>query len=164
MAWWARARLVMLYATALVTAVTAAVARALYMRPIGARWIAARTAVAAAVVVSNCHPRLRRHHVRQARIETSCRSAPLIPVCQGPSQTLSPIALASWAARRLSDRERDVLTLMAEGRSNQAIGDRLYLSPRTVEAHIRSIFTKLDLSPAAEDHRRVLAVLAFLVN
>jgi DNA-binding NarL/FixJ family response regulator len=62
----------------------------------------------------------------------------------------------------LSDREHDVLTLMAEGRSNQAIGDRLYLSPRTVEAHIRSIFTKLDLSPAAEDHRRVLAVLAFL--
>ena len=64
----------------------------------------------------------------------------------------------------LSDRERAVLTLMAEGRSNQAIGDRLYLSPRTVEAHIRSIFTKLDLSPAAEDHRRVLAVLAFLGN
>ena len=64
----------------------------------------------------------------------------------------------------LSDRERAVLTLMAEGRSNQAIGDRLFLSPRTVEAHIRSIFTKLDLSPAPEDHRRVLAVLAFLGN
>jgi len=64
----------------------------------------------------------------------------------------------------LSDREHDVLRLMAEGRSNQAIGDRLFLSPRTVEAHIRSIFTKLDLSPAAEDHRRVLAVLAFLGN
>ena len=64
----------------------------------------------------------------------------------------------------LSDRERDVLRLMAEGRSNQAIGDRLFLSSRTVEAHIRSIFTKLDLSPAPEDHRRVLAVLAFLGN
>jgi DNA-binding NarL/FixJ family response regulator len=64
----------------------------------------------------------------------------------------------------LSDRERDVLRLMAEGRSNQAIGDRLFLSSRTVEAHIRSIFTKLALSPAPEDHRRVLAVLAFLGN
>jgi DNA-binding NarL/FixJ family response regulator len=64
----------------------------------------------------------------------------------------------------LSDREHDVLRLMAEGRSNQAIGERMFLSPRTVEAHIRSIFTKLGLSPAAEDHRRVLAVLAFLGN
>ena len=57
-----------------------------------------------------------------------------------------------------------MLRLMAEGRSNQAIGDQLFLSPRTVEAHIRSIFTKLALSPAPEDHRRVLAVLAFLGN
>jgi DNA-binding NarL/FixJ family response regulator len=57
-----------------------------------------------------------------------------------------------------------VLRLMAEGRSNQAIGDRLFLSSRTVEAHIRSIFTKLALSPAPEDHRRVRAVLTFLGN
>jgi DNA-binding NarL/FixJ family response regulator len=85
---------------------------------------------------------------------------------------IDPAVVAELLSRRrprdpvqdLSDREHDVLTLMAEGRSNQAIGDRLFLSPRTVEAHIRSIFTKLDLSADAEDHRRVLAVLAFLGN
>ena len=67
--------------------------------------------------------------------------------------------------RRLSDlteREREVLSLMAEGRSNQAIADRLFVTPKTVEAHIASIFSKLELLPAGEDHRRVLAVLAYL--
>jgi DNA-binding NarL/FixJ family response regulator len=62
----------------------------------------------------------------------------------------------------LTPREREVLGLMAEGRSNQAICSRLYLAPKTVEAHIASIFSKLELSPAADDHRRVLAVLAHL--
>jgi DNA-binding NarL/FixJ family response regulator len=62
----------------------------------------------------------------------------------------------------LTDREREVLALMAEGRSNQAIADRLFVTPKTVEAHIASIFSKLELFPAGEDHRRVLAVLAFL--
>jgi len=62
----------------------------------------------------------------------------------------------------LTDREREVLTVMAEGRSNQAICERLHLSPKTVEAYVRGVFTKLDLHQGADDNRRVLAVLAFL--
>jgi len=63
---------------------------------------------------------------------------------------------------RLTPRERDVLSLIAEGLSNQAICDRLYLSEGAVEKHISSIFTKLDLPPDTSAHRRVLAVLAWL--
>jgi DNA-binding NarL/FixJ family response regulator len=62
----------------------------------------------------------------------------------------------------LSEREREVLALMAEGRSNQAICDRLFLSKRTVESHVRSIFGKLDLHESPEEERRVLAVLTYL--
>jgi DNA-binding NarL/FixJ family response regulator len=62
----------------------------------------------------------------------------------------------------LTDREREVLELIAEGRSNQAIGERLFVSPKTVETHIRQIFQKLGLSESPDSHRRVLAVLAFL--
>ena len=63
----------------------------------------------------------------------------------------------------LTDRERDVLRLMAEGRSNSAIGSSLHLSEKTVEGHVGSIFMKLELEPAEEDHRRVLAVLSSCV-
>jgi len=62
----------------------------------------------------------------------------------------------------LTPREREVLALMAEGRTNHAIADQLVVSERAVEKHVTSIFDKLGLAPAAEDHRRVLAVLAFL--
>lgn len=66
------------------------------------------------------------------------------------------------ASERLSERELQVLSLMAEGLSNAAIGSRLYLSPRAVERDISAIFTKLDLPPTDVHNRRVLAVLAFL--
>lgn len=62
----------------------------------------------------------------------------------------------------LSERELEVLSLMAEGRSNQAIADQLFVTQKTVEAHIAHIFSKLGLLPATDDHRRVLAVLAYL--
>jgi DNA-binding NarL/FixJ family response regulator len=63
---------------------------------------------------------------------------------------------------RLTPREREVLELMAEGRSNNAIAEHMIVTERAVEKHVTSIFGKLGLAPAPEDHRRVLAVLAFL--
>jgi DNA-binding NarL/FixJ family response regulator len=62
----------------------------------------------------------------------------------------------------LTPREREVLELMAEGRSNGAIAESMVVTERAVEKHVTSIFGKLGLSPTAEDHRRVLAVLTFL--
>jgi DNA-binding NarL/FixJ family response regulator len=62
----------------------------------------------------------------------------------------------------LTAREREVLSLMAEGRSNKGICARLFLSPKTVEAHVKHIFTKLRIEESQDDHRRVLAVVAYL--
>ena len=64
----------------------------------------------------------------------------------------------------LTDREKAVLALMAQGRSNLAIANGLFVTEKTVEAHIRAIFIKLNLSPTADDHRRVLAVITYLWN
>ncbi len=62
----------------------------------------------------------------------------------------------------LTEREREVLALMAEGRSNNAIAERMSLSLKSIEGHVRSIFGKLGLLSTVDDHRRVLAVLSFL--
>jgi DNA-binding NarL/FixJ family response regulator/class 3 adenylate cyclase len=90
-------------------------------------------------------------------------------VAEGGS-ALDPALVTQLVERRrsrgplddLTARERDVLELMAEGRSNQAIGELLFITPGAVEKHTTSIFRKLGLAPTLEDHRRVLAVLAFL--
>jgi DNA-binding NarL/FixJ family response regulator len=63
---------------------------------------------------------------------------------------------------RLTDREKEVLALMAEGRSNQGIGDRLHLSAKTVETHVGAIMAKLDLPDTPDDNRRVTAVVRYL--
>jgi DNA-binding NarL/FixJ family response regulator len=71
---------------------------------------------------------------------------------------------AESALEHLTGREQDILALMAQGRSNRAICEQLFLSPKTVETHVGSIFSKLGLLPAADDHRRVLAVITYLKN
>jgi DNA-binding NarL/FixJ family response regulator len=83
---------------------------------------------------------------------------------------VDPTIVARLVARRenagplaeLTEREREVLALMAEGRSNRAIAEQLYLSPKTVEGHVGQIFLKLGIGETPSAHRRVVAVLAFL--
>jgi DNA-binding NarL/FixJ family response regulator len=90
-------------------------------------------------------------------------------VAQGGS-ALDPAVVSQLVGRRrrddplaeLTGREREVLELMAEGRSNTGIAERLVVTERAVEKHVTSIFQKLGLPQASEDHRRVLAVLTFL--
>ena len=88
----------------------------------------------------------------------------------GGGSAVDPEVVAHLLGRRrrddplaeLTPREHEVLALMAEGRSNQAIADQLSVTDRAIEKHVTSIFEKLRLTPAPEDHRRVLAVLTFL--
>ncbi|NUR69644.1 MAG: response regulator transcription factor [Hamadaea sp.] len=87
----------------------------------------------------------------------------------GGGTALDPEVVAQLLVRRhrdpmerLTPREREVLALMAEGRSNSAVAAALFVSDSAIEKHVNNIFTKLDLQPADGDHRRVLAVLRFL--
>jgi DNA-binding NarL/FixJ family response regulator len=88
----------------------------------------------------------------------------------GGGSALDPEVVARMLGRRAADspvaqltaRERDVLAAMAEGKSNQGIAEALFVTEAAVEKHVTSIFHKLELSPTATEHRRVLAVLAFL--
>ena len=88
----------------------------------------------------------------------------------GGGTAMDPEVVAQLLGRRdnrgplseLTPREREVLTFMAEGRSNTGIGLELGISASAIEKHVKQIFAKLDLPPAGEDHRRVLAVLAYL--
>jgi DNA-binding NarL/FixJ family response regulator len=91
-------------------------------------------------------------------------------VCRGGS-VLDPSVVSQLVGRRrqghdpledLTEREREVLALMAEGRSNRAIADRLVITERTVEKHVKGILGKLRIAGSPDDHRRVLAVLAYL--
>lgn len=88
----------------------------------------------------------------------------------GGGSAIDPEVVSALVVRRrrrdlvgeLSDREREVLRLMAQGRSNSAIGALMHLSEKTVEGYVRTIFMKLQLEPAENDHRRVLAVVTYL--
>jgi DNA-binding NarL/FixJ family response regulator len=88
----------------------------------------------------------------------------------GGGSVLDPAVVAQMLGRSreagpldsLTDREREVLGRMAEGRTNRAIAEELFVSERAVERHVTSIFSKLDLPAGEQDHRRVLAVLAYL--
>ncbi len=105
-------------------------------------------------------PRLRPGGVRRRRRAASATAA------RRSTRRSSASSSAAGAQHdpldELTPREREVLELMAEGRSNQAIAERMFVTLRAVEKHVTSIFTKLGLPASADDHRRVLAVLTYL--
>ena len=107
---------------------------------------------------------MRRASLRDAALEaiTLAQTLPIPQQTDASAQPLSSLQAAKRDFGGLTKREREVLSLMAEGRSNQAIADALVISGRAVEKHVTSIFSKLRLSSTDQDHRRVLAVLTFL--
>ena len=100
-----------------------------------------------------------------ADVSRRCRVVIAEGRCSGAPPQVRELAVARGREDPLSEltaRERQVLTLMAEGRSNTGIARQLRLTRTTVEKHVRSIFVKLDLPASGDDNRRVLAVTAFL--
>jgi DNA-binding NarL/FixJ family response regulator len=108
------------------------------------------------------------HTVRDVRVADLGELTDAVRRVAGGGLVIDPSVVARLVGRArarnpLDDptaREREVLAVMAEGRSNQAICERLFLSPKTVEAYVRGVFTTLGLHQGADDNRRVLAVLA----
>jgi DNA-binding NarL/FixJ family response regulator len=104
------------------------------------------------------------------RVSDVVRFVEAVQVVAAGGSVLDPEVVAQMMARharddllgRLTPREREVLALMAEGRANAGIASRLVVTEKAVSKHINSIFTKLDLYPAEDNNRRVLAVLAYL--
>jgi DNA-binding NarL/FixJ family response regulator len=104
------------------------------------------------------------------RVFTDQQFTDALRTVAGGGTVMDPEVVAKLLARRsnqmpvtrLTGREREVLALMAEGRSNSAIAQRLFVSEKAVTKHSTSIFAKLDLPPSEDDNRRVLAVLAYL--
>jgi DNA-binding NarL/FixJ family response regulator len=122
-----------------------------------------------AAALARAHPRHFGYLLKDRVLDVATLVDALKAVCNGGT-ILDPEVVAGLLGRyqtqerlaRLTGREREVLDLVAQGRSNAAIARHLALTEKTSESHIASVFTKLDLLPAPGDHRRVLAVIAFL--
>jgi DNA-binding NarL/FixJ family response regulator len=122
-----------------------------------------------AAAVARAHPRGFGYLLKDSVLDVPALVDALATI-SGGGTVLDPDVVATLLGRTatrdrlapLTEREREVLGLIAQGRSNSAIASALFLTGKTVESHISSILTKLDLPQTAEDHRRVLMVLAWL--
>ena len=122
-----------------------------------------------ALELARSHPRAFGYLLKDHFLDVSVLTDAIATVAGGGT-VLDPDVVARFLGRQstrdrvagLTAREQDVLGAMAEGRSNRAIAARYSLTEKTVETHIGNIFTKLDLLPEVDDHRRVLAVRAWL--